>query len=121
MNPWLKRKRKLKQFVAMQLMEGLTWRQFFGIDSPGFFRSQLAVRSETPSSSGAVVVLPQPKTVAMPKMSLKSESMVEAMTHVDFTPVEEDDADQIRATADDKLDASMVTLFHDIAHAALSM
>ena len=34
----------------------------------------------------------------MPKMSLKSEEMVKALRHVDFTPVEDDDD----VTAEDK-------------------
>ena len=94
MNPWMRRKRKLKQFVALTLSQGMTWRHFFKIDSPGFFRSKMTIQPETLESTKAAVVLPRPKTMSMPKMSIHSDEMVKALRHVNFVPMDEDAASE---------------------------
>ena len=82
-SPWTKEGRKLKQFVAYELKDGLNWHQFFGLAEAGSFRASMKIPGENVEKD-SVCILPMPVQTATPRIHLKSKDMVKGVRTMDF-------------------------------------
>ena len=91
-SPWTKEERKLKQFVAYELKDGLNWHQFFGLAEAGSFRASMKIPGVN-VERGGVCILPLPVQTATPRIHLKSKDMVKGVRTMDFELFDEAVAD----------------------------